>query len=152
SCPWGHFRLDAPLSPRMFSFNSVEGACASCRGTGLERRIVISRMISDPSRPFLESLDRGLRRFLAEYRPSVLAVLKALVSELGIEHGPAARELRPDAERSLLYGLGDERVAIGVGLGTYDARWPGLVPVLEEGAAEGAGWLERHGVAHLFER
>ncbi|HLU47359.1 MAG TPA: hypothetical protein VK116_04720, partial [Planctomycetota bacterium] len=43
-------------------------------------------------------------------------------------------------------------VAIGVGLGTYDARWPGLVPVLEEGAAEGAGWLERHGVAHLFER
>src|SRR5690606_12159424 len=45
SCPWGHFRLDAPLSPRMFSFNSVEGACASCRGTGLERRIVISRMI-----------------------------------------------------------------------------------------------------------
>jgi excinuclease ABC subunit A len=66
------------LEPRSFSFNSVYGACAACRGLGSQYTFDPAKVIVDWSRPLLEgglgpgrgssALQRGLLRAAEHYR------------------------------------------------------------------------------------
>ncbi|MGO8731427.1 MAG: excinuclease ABC subunit UvrA [Terriglobia bacterium] len=65
------------LEPRSFSFNSVYGACAACRGLGSQYTFDPAKVIVDWSRPLLEgglgpgrgssALQRGLQRAAEHY-------------------------------------------------------------------------------------
>jgi excinuclease ABC subunit A len=65
------------LEPRSFSFNSVYGACAACRGLGSQYTFDPAKVIVDWSRPLLESglgpggtssaIQRGLLRAAEQY-------------------------------------------------------------------------------------
>jgi excinuclease ABC subunit A len=66
------------LEPRSFSFNSVYGACAACRGLGNQYTFDPAKVIVDWSRPLLEgglgpggsssAIQRGLVRAAEQYR------------------------------------------------------------------------------------
>ncbi|MBX3024618.1 excinuclease ABC subunit UvrA [bacterium] len=48
------------LDPRLFSFNSRQGACATCDGLGSEATFEVDALIADPERPLGEALQAAL--------------------------------------------------------------------------------------------
>jgi excinuclease ABC subunit A len=64
------------LDPRMFSFNSRQGACRSCDGIGSEPTFEADQLIGDPQRPLGEALQEALAPGGAAARHAVKQVAK----------------------------------------------------------------------------
>ena len=92
------------LEPRMFSFNSPEGACPDCAGLGNTRRISADRLIPDRSL----SLREGAivcNGFKSMGEDSWMGPLVAAVGEdFGFTLDTPLSEYSPEAWRALLYG------------------------------------------------
>ncbi|MCS5628513.1 MAG: excinuclease ABC subunit A, partial [Planctomycetes bacterium] len=134
SCGNGHFTFSGSLSPRMFSYSSYEGACPSCGGAGKEPRVLDDSLIAEPSRPLKLAIAPPLRAYLETFRPSALVGLDAVERHLGLQPDYATGDLHPDIFRSLLYGLGDEKIPLALKMGQHEITWAGLASMLE-------GWL-----------
>ena len=100
------------LDPRLFSFNSRQGACPTCDGIGTEATFEAEQLIGDPQRP----LGEALRETLA---PGGAAAQRA-VSEVARRHRVALS--KPWAKLAAA-----QRRAFFEGNGT-----PGLLHVLQE--------------------
>ena len=150
SCPHGHFSFDGELTPRMFSFNSFEGACEQCRGTGVEKRVDPELLVVHPSHPVPGAFDAGLLAFLEQARPSVLNILRALLASRGVGVGTCFTDLDPADREVVLYGAGDARVAVELASGQHEARWEGVIPLLEGWERDQDPALRRHGMQRLF--
>ncbi|MEC9352246.1 MAG: excinuclease ABC subunit UvrA, partial [Planctomycetota bacterium] len=151
SCPAGHFTFAGSLTPRMFSFNSFEGACPACRGIGSEPRVEVNELISHPSMPLKEALSPELQGYLGKFRTSSLLILKAIERHLGLGEGYAVSELSPEDLQILLEGAGDEKISLSLKMGHHEAGWPGLVPLLEQWAREKDPNLSGAGIDNVFE-
>jgi excinuclease ABC subunit A len=55
ACPQGHGSLP-PLSPKLFSFNSPEGACPKCHGIGFSMEFDINKLIPNPDLPLIQAI------------------------------------------------------------------------------------------------
>ncbi|MGH7820678.1 MAG: excinuclease ABC subunit UvrA, partial [Candidatus Binatia bacterium] len=66
-----------PLDPRLFSFNSRQGACGECGGSGILWEFDPERLV-DPHRPLAEALYPFQEAPLDRYRTKVLERLKKL--------------------------------------------------------------------------
>jgi len=133
TCPQRHFQFRDELSPRMFSYSSLQGACERCRGLGKEKCADLNRLVRDSGKPLLSALDRRFRSFLEVRRPSSYQVLLALCAGRGIaiEETPF-EDYRPEDREAILFGLGEETVPLRLAGGaTLGASWPGLAPSLE---------------------
>ena len=150
SCPDGHFTFDGSLSPRMFSFNSFEGACPSCRGTGSELRVVPEELIVEPGKPLRDALSEPLRAYLENFRPSALVVLEAAERHLGLEGAYSTAALPAQALDGLLRGLGEEKISLALKMGQHEAVWKGLATLLEEWARSKDSNLAGAGLERLF--
>ena len=75
-CPPCGLGLD-PLDPRLFSFNSRQGACPECSGSGTLWEFDPNRLI-DPNRPLGEGLYPFCDPPLDRHRGKALALLRAL--------------------------------------------------------------------------
>ena len=64
------------LDPRLFSFNSRQGACRSCDGIGSEATFEAEQLIGDPQRPLGEALQEALAPGGAAARRAVKQVAK----------------------------------------------------------------------------
>lgn len=117
------------LEPRLFSFNSPQGACSSCTGLG-------SRMEIDPGLVFNDNLTisegaiRPYNRINTDnfYMKKIVAVADA--------HGFSVKtpvgDLPGDAKQKILYGTGDQKYRIELGSGRhYDTTYEGVIPNLE---------------------
>ena len=100
------------LDPRLFSFNSRQGACATCDGIGTEATFEAHQLIGDPQRP----LGEALREVLA---PGGAAAQRA-VKDVAKQHRIALR--KPYAKLTAA-----QRQAFFDGNGS-----PGLLHVLQE--------------------
>ena len=134
SCGNGHFTFSGSLSPRMFSYSSYEGACPSCGGAGKEPRVLDDSLIAEPLRPLKLAIAPPLRAYLETFRPSALVGLDAVERHLGLQPDYATGDLHPDILRSLLHGLGDEKIPLALKMGQHEITWAGLASMLE-------GWL-----------
>ena len=134
SCGNGHFTFSGSLSPRMFSYSSYEGACPSCGGAGKEARVLDDSLIAEPLRPLKLAIAPPLRAYLETFRPSALVGLDAVERHLGLQPDYATGDLHPDILRSLLHGLGDEKIPLALKMGQHEITWAGLASMLE-------GWL-----------
>ena len=134
SCGNGHFTFSGSLSPRMFSYSSYEGACPSCGGAGKEPRVLDDSLIAEPLRPLKLAIVPPLRAYLETFRPSALVGLDAVERHLGLQPDYATGDLHPDILRSLLHGLGDEKIPLALKMGQHEITWAGLASMLE-------GWL-----------
>ena len=150
SCPDGHFTFDGSLSPRMFSFNSFEGACPSCRGAGNEMKIVTEELIADPGKPLRASLGKPLRDYLDNFKPSALVMLEAVERHLGLDGEYAIGNLPAEISDCLLRGLGSERIPLALKGGAHEATWDGLATLIEEWARSRDPNLAGGGLDRLF--
>ncbi|MET0151940.1 MAG: excinuclease ABC subunit UvrA [Candidatus Binatia bacterium] len=101
-----------PLDPRLFSFNSRQGACVECTGAGTLWEFDPKRLI-DPNRPLGEALYVFQDPPLDRHRAKAVAALRALKVPLAKSFGEFSdrhREtaLRGSGERAGLLALLDE--------------------------------------------
>jgi len=130
SCPSCGFTLPE-LSPRLFSFNSPQGACPTCTGLGMVQEVDPDRVVLDPERSLaagaVATVQEGKRSF--RWRQ-----LKTLADAMGFSLGRPWRALPEEVRRAVLYGTEHELNFAFVGQRSrweYRAPFEGIVPGLE---------------------
>ena len=117
------------LEPRLFSFNAPQGACPACTGLG-------SRLEVDPELVFNGNLTIAEGAIRPYNRVNSDAWwLKKLVA-VGEDHNFSVqvpvRELSPEALEKILYGTGNQKYRVRLGVGRYyDTTYEGVIPNLE---------------------
>lgn len=131
ACPDHPDELIPELEPRLFSFNSPEGACPVCTGLGTRHEI-------DPELVFNKNLtiaEGGLRPFnQANQGAWWLKRLDAVAKAHNFSIHTPIRDLPPDAIEKILYGTGDQKYYIGLESGKikgYEGAFEGVVNLLE---------------------
>ncbi len=117
------------LEPRLFSFNSPQGACPVCTGLG-NRLEVDPDLVFNPNLTIAEGSIRPYNRVNSDawYMKKLAAVAEAHNFSL---HVPV-KDLGEEAIEKILYGTGDQKYTVELGSGrTYDSTYEGVVPNLE---------------------
>ena len=96
-----------PLQPRSFSFNSPYGACKSCDGLGTTMEIDADLVVPDKTKSLREGAVVSWGDAEGTWTKGILnAVTKRMKISLDTPFG----KLSPAIRKTLLYGLGDEKL------------------------------------------
>ncbi|MGE0536179.1 MAG: excinuclease ABC subunit UvrA [Pirellulales bacterium] len=110
-----HFACDRcgrsfePLSPHNFSFNSWLGWCPDCEGLGTEQGANLSAIVPDAQRTLR---DGAIELWPDLALPISQAMLAGLSAHTGLPLDVPFHRLNPRHRRALLYGTGDEWIAV----------------------------------------
>jgi excinuclease ABC subunit A len=135
ACPVCGFSL-SEISPRLFSFNSPQGACPTCSGLGFLREVDPEKLVVDPER----SLSGGCLAMVGKSPGSWFRHQVEQLSEaLGFDLHTPWRRLPPEVRQILMYGSDGEHEFVwegSKGAYRYRDRFEGAVPRLERRYAE----------------
>ncbi|HYA27534.1 MAG TPA: excinuclease ABC subunit UvrA, partial [Acidobacteriota bacterium] len=112
-----------PLDPRLFSFNSQQGACKECSGMGFTWDFDPNLIFADPRRPLkdaLSGISAGSSVNGSEVERAMARLLEKLVDDHDIDVEKPFAKLSKTTQQEILYG--------GKGRGAFI----GLVPFLKE--------------------
>ena len=120
------------LEPKLFSFNSPAGACASCDGLGLKQFFNESRIITDESLSLAEGAIRGWDRRNIFY----FQMLTSLAEHYGFGVDIPLKKLSNKHRNIVLHGSGEEVIDfkyVNDKGSTYTRSWPfeGILPNME---------------------
>jgi excinuclease ABC subunit A len=120
------------VSPRLFSFNSPQGACPACGGLGRLKRVDAARVVPDPG---LSPEDGAIHPWRERWNVHTRQVLESLARHMGFSVSTPFGQIPAPVRERILYGSGGEEVAFrfeGVS-GPREIRRPyeGVVPNLE---------------------
>ena len=136
ACPVCSYSLPE-LEPRLFSFNSPQGACPACNGLGHTEVFDPDRIVAFPTLSLASGAIKGWDRRNGYY----FAILQSLAAHYGFDV-EAPWEALPDAVRQVvLYGSGSEDVAFEY--------------TIDSGKTAGRKVVKHHpfeGIVHNFER
>ena len=125
-----HPSEDIPeLEPRLFSFNSPQGACPVCTGLG-------SRLEVDPDLVFNPNLTIAEGAIRPYNRVNSDAWYMKKLSKVAEAHGFSVhvpvRDLSAEELDKVLYGTGSQKYTVDVGSGrSYESTYEGVIPNLE---------------------
>ncbi|MDX1563086.1 MAG: excinuclease ABC subunit UvrA, partial [Gammaproteobacteria bacterium] len=105
ACPECGYSI-AELEPRLFSFNSPLGACASCDGLGVRRFFDPARIVRHPEL----SLAGGAIRGWDSRNPYYFQLIKSLAKHYGFDVEKPFKSLPKKVREALLYGSGDDKI------------------------------------------
>jgi excinuclease ABC subunit A len=135
ACPGCGFSL-SEISPRLFSFNSPQGACPTCSGLGFLREVDPEKLIIDPER----SLSAGCLAMVGKSPGSWFRHQVEQLSEaVGFDLHTPWRRLPAEIREILMYGTDGEHEFVwegSKGAYRYRDRFEGAVPRLERRYAE----------------
>lgn len=118
------------LEPRTFSFNSPHGACPVCTGLGSRLEVDPELVIPNGRLTIAEGAIRPFNRVNVDawYMKKMQAVAERYKFSL---HVPTS-ELTEDQLHKILYGTGNEKYKVSLGMGrTFDTTYEGVIPNLE---------------------
>jgi excinuclease ABC subunit A len=149
ACPRCGFAL-TELSPRLFSFNSPQGACPACTGLGVVQEVDAEKLVVDPER----TLAHGAIAIIQEGRTSFRwRQLQTLSQAMGFSLNRPWKHLPEEVRHAILFGTGERELDFKfVGnrsLWQYRAPFEGLVKMLERLYRETAS-LERRAEIERF--
>ncbi|MBA4249154.1 MAG: excinuclease ABC subunit A [Candidatus Puniceispirillum sp.] len=140
SCPESGFSLEK-IEPRMFSFNSPQGACKECSGLGIEvvfdeERIIPNNELSlskGAIQPWSEESKTSKKGgFVTEYYHEFLKALCDLYQE---SFNTPYKDLSADFKKIVLYGSGKQLIPLSYhdGFRSYDTqkKYEGIIPYLK---------------------
>ena len=130
SCPSCGYSL-SEVSPRLFSFNSPQGACPECSGLGFLREVDPEKLVLDPERTIaagcLATIGHGPESWIGRQ-------LNQLGEQLGFDLGTPWRRLPEPVRELIMFGSEQEHDFVWQGRkGAYRFRdrFEGVVPRLE---------------------
>ncbi|MCK6446259.1 MAG: excinuclease ABC subunit UvrA [Planctomycetes bacterium] len=142
-----------PLEPRLFSSNSPHGACPTCQGLGLEKRVTEARLVVDPRLSVRQGALAVTRKSGGAWLfPKVeFRFLEQIAKHHGFDLDTPWKELSKAAKKILLHGTGDERFEDTAswagekyqGSVTWQRRFRGVIPAIEKARASGNRLAER---------
>lgn len=117
------------LEPRIFSFNSPQGACPVCTGLG-NRLEVDPSLVFNPNLTVAEGAIRPYNRVNSDMW--YVKRLEAVGEAHGFDLRTPIRDMSEDAKQKILYGTGDQKYRVQLGTGRhYDSTYEGVIPNLE---------------------
>jgi excinuclease ABC subunit A len=121
------------LTPRLFSFNSPQGACAVCDGLGAHMEFDPDLLITDPHRTILG----GAITAWGRRTPSHLqAMIEGVAQHYQLDIEQPVHTLAPDQLQLLLYGSNGESVSFGYTVHgqrrTFQRVYEGIIPQLRQ--------------------
>ena len=142
--------MEAELQPRMFSFNSHQGACPQCAGLGVSREADPELLIAHPEKPLIAGLHKAPKFILKNSNSTVGPLFRAVVEELGANMRISWGRLTKKQRQVLLHGHGAKIYKIrrqrkGRRASrdyTYEMKWEGLIPLVRRwhAASTGGAW------------
>jgi excinuclease ABC subunit A len=131
SCPVCDYAL-TELEPRLFSFNSPNGACGSCDGLGVTQFFDPARVVVHPDKSLAAGAVRGWDRRNIYYFQLILSLSK----HYGFDVDTPWHELPEAIQHAVLYGSGDDVITFNYltdagGRRQRKHRFEGIVPNLE---------------------
>jgi len=148
ACPTCGFSL-GEISPRLFSFNSPQGACPACTGLGVVQEVDPDKLVVDPERSLAAGAVMGIQEGRRSFR---WRQLQTLAQAMGFSLTRPWSTLPEAARRAVLFGTGEQELQFSfVGERSswqYRAPFEGLVPWLqrryrETTSAEARAEIER---------
>jgi excinuclease ABC subunit A len=118
------------LEPRTFSFNSPHGACPICTGLGSRLEVDPELVIPNGRLTIAEGAIRPFNRVNTD--AWYMKKLQAVADRYGFSLHVPTGELTQDQIDKVLYGTGDEKYRVSLGLGrNFDTTYEGVIPNLE---------------------
>ena len=114
ACPICSYSL-SELEPRLFSFNSPQGACPTCDGLGHVIAFDPQRVVAFPSL----SVGSGAVKGWDRRNPYTYSLIECLGRHYEVDIEQPFEELPAHVQQVLLYGSGDEEIEF-----TYEADGP----------------------------
>ncbi|MDZ4074970.1 MAG: excinuclease ABC subunit UvrA [Hylemonella sp.] len=105
ACPQCHYSI-SELEPRLFSFNSPQGACPTCDGIGQQEFFDPARVVAFPSLSLAGGAIKGWDRRNAYY----FAMLESLAKHYKFKLEDPFEELPLPIQEVLLHGSGEEEI------------------------------------------
>jgi excinuclease ABC subunit A len=153
ACPRCHYSI-GELEPRLFSFNSPQGACPACDGLGQQTYFDPARVVAFPSLSLAAGAIKGWDRRNA----GSFALLQSLARHYRFDLETPYEQLPERVRQILLYGSGEEaiRFSYAVESGRGQPRkvskihpFEGIIPSLERRYRETDSPLVREELARL---
>ena len=131
SCPVCEYALPE-LEPRLFSFNSPQGACPTCDGLGVAQFFDPARVVVHPELSLAAGAVRGWDRRNAYY----FQLIQSLARHYGFSVDTPWQELPEASREAVLFGSGDTTITFSYitdagGRTQRRHRFEGIVPNLE---------------------
>jgi excinuclease ABC subunit A len=127
-----------PLTPRHFSFNHTEGACAECGGLGRKLTFSEDLIVPKPEKAVREGAIKpwriGGRNLIIRHN----SILKQLAEQLPFDAETPWQDLPEETRRMLMHGAGERLFSFRVRR-TQKAElkpFPGILALLDEGRRE----------------
>ncbi|WP_046174381.1 excinuclease ABC subunit UvrA [Domibacillus indicus] len=106
ACPYCGFSV-GELEPRMFSFNSPFGACPTCDGLGMKKKVDADLVVPDKDLSLNDHAIAPWEPVSSQYYPQLL---RAVCTHYGIDMDTPWKELPADQRDKLLNGSGKDRI------------------------------------------
>ena len=139
----------AEIAPRLFSFNSPQGACPACDGLGANLEFDADLVVADPTAPMLDGAVPAWGR-----RPPALmqTLLRGVAEQYEFDIDQPFEALSDEQQQVILYGTDGEPVRLAYAMQgrthTYAQPYDGVIPGLQRRYRE----TESTGVREELER
>jgi excinuclease ABC subunit A len=131
ACPVSGFTIEE-IEPRLFSFNSPQGACPACDGLGTESFFDPDLVVPDEARSLAEG---AIAPWAGAQSPYYDQTLESLARHFKVRTTTPWQDLPAEVSHALLHGTGAEPVTLRYkdGLRAYEVKKPfeGVVANLE---------------------
>ncbi|MCR5142401.1 MAG: excinuclease ABC subunit UvrA [Ruminococcus sp.] len=123
------------LQPRMFSFNNPFGACPTCTGLGVFKKVDPDLVVPDRTLSIRQGAIRASGWNSLGEDSVAMAYYKAISQKYGIDLDKPVEELDPDELDIFLYGTGGQKLDLQRGVGwfgdLYHTAFEGVINNLE---------------------
>lgn len=106
ACPECGFSIDE-LEPRLFSFNSPYGACATCDGLGTNLEVDLNLVIPDWNKTLEDHAIAAWEPISSQYYPQLL---QSVCEHYGIDMDIPVKDIPQEQMDKILYGSGEEYI------------------------------------------
>ena len=134
ACPEHNISMEE-LTPRLFSFNNPYGACETCTGLGMFKKIDVDLVVPNPELSILEGAIHASGWNHLEDGSIAMMYYQALAEKYTISLKTPFGELPEQVRNAFLYGTNGENLLLkrnkDVGGGSYEAPFEGVIPNLE---------------------
>ncbi|MGH7775104.1 MAG: excinuclease ABC subunit UvrA [Candidatus Binatia bacterium] len=120
-----------PLDPRLFSFNSRQGACSHCNGMGFDLELDPDLIIADPRKPLSETVSSLSSGNAMDLKRGLLRLLRDLKEDHRIDVERPFSRLTKKEQALVLHGGGDHPHFVGL-LPYLRGLWEGVENGLSE--------------------